>query len=316
MRIIVTGATGFVGRALLTRLLEDGHEVLAAERQPVELPVPTCVVGDIDATTEWRGALEGADCVVHLAARVHRLSDRIADPLEAYRETNTRGTLRLAQSAADAGAQRFVFLSTAKVLGESSPPGGFNDASPPSPQDPYSISKWEAEQALHDLGKASGMGVCVLRPPLVYGPGVRANFLRLLRWVDRGYPLPFGAVHNRRSLIALGNLVDAIAICTTHPAAAGETFLVSDGEDLSTPDLLRRLAMALHKPDRLISIPPSLLRMVGSVSGRSAEVDRLLGDFQIDSTRIRDLLTWNPPCSVNKALGETVAWYQGQCTPA
>ena len=315
MRIIVTGATGFVGRALLERLLKDGHEVSAIVRQPVELPVPTHVVGDIDSTTEWRGALEDADCVVHLAARVHRLNDRTTDPLRAYQETNTRGTLRLAQSAEDAGARRFVFLSTAKVLGESSPPGGFNDASVPSPQDPYSISKWEAEQTLHDLCEGSGMALCVLRPPLVYGPEVRANFLRLLRWVDRGYPLPFGAVRNRRSLIALGNLVDAIAICTTHPAAAGETFLVSDGEDLSTPDLIRRLAMELHKPDRLISVPPTLLRMVGSVTGRSAEIDRLLSDFHIDSARIRRLLTWDPPYSANKVLSETVAWYRGQRTP-
>ena len=313
MRIIVTGATGFVGQALLERLLEDGHEISAAVRQAVALRAPTHVVGDIDTTTEWRESLEGVDCVVHLAARVHRLNDRIADPLKAYRETNTRGTLRLAQSAADAGAKRFVFLSSAKVLGESSPLGGFNDASTPSQQDPYSVSKWEAEQALHDLCKASGMELCILRPPLVYGPGVRANFLRLLHWVDRGYPLPFGAVRNRRSLIALGNLVDAIAICTTHPAA-GETFLVSDGEDLSTPELIRRLATQLQKPARLLNVSPALLRMVGSVTGRSAEIDRLLGDFHVDSTRIRELLTWNPPYSVNQALGETVAWYRDQRT--
>jgi UDP-glucose 4-epimerase len=158
------------------------------------------------------------------------------------------------------------------------------------------------------------MELCILRPPLVYGPGVRANFLRLLHWVDRGYPLPYGAIRNRRGLIALGNLVDAIAICTAHPAAAGETFLVSDGEDLSTPELIRRLATQLQKPARLLDVPPALLRMVGSVTGRSAEIDRLLGDFHVDSTRIRELLTWNPPYSVNQALGETVAWYRDQRT--
>ncbi len=217
----------------------------------------------------------------------------------------------LAKAAAKASVRRLVFLSTAKVLGESSPTSGFDDRSAPAPTNPYSISKWEAEQALHEVSRTSGLEVCVLRPPLVYGPGVRANFLRLLRWVDRGYPLPFGAIDNRRSLIALENLVDAITVCATHPDAAGGTFLVSDGEAISTAELVRLLAEELHRPARLIPMPVGMLRVLGSITGRSAEIDRLAGDFVVHDDGIRSALHWRPPLTMQEAMAQTMAWYRG-----
>lgn len=310
MRIIVTGVHGFVGSATVTRLLRSGHEVIAATRRSAPAPVPLRVVGEIDSRTDWRSALEDCDCVVHLAARVHIMHG--AKDVEAYREANTRGTVRLAQAAAAAGVRRFVYLSSAKVLGEASGECAFDDASPPAPADPYAASKREAEIALAELAARTGIEVAVLRPPLVYGPGVRANFLRLLRWVDQGIPLPFGGVRNQRSLVALDNLVDGITQCVIHPAAAGKTFVIADAEPLSTPQLMRRIAEAMNRPARLIDVPPGLIRLAGRVTGRTAEVDRLLGNFLIDASGIRRSLGWLPPVSTNEALARTVSWYFDQ----
>lgn len=310
MRIIVTGATGFVGQAAIAHLREAGHDVLAATRRVAPCAAPARVVGDIDSHTDWGAHLDGVDCVIHLAARVHVMHD--SNGLEAYREVNTRGTQRLAESAARAGVRRFVYLSSAKVVGESSGSSVFSDASPAAPTDPYAASKHEAEIALQQVTAQSGIEVCILRPPLVYGPGVRANFLRLLRWIDRGIPLPFGVVRNARSLVALDNLANAITVCATHPRAAGQTFLVADSEPLSTPELIRRLATALDRPARLVPVPPAALRFAGRLTGKTAEIDRLLGNFRVDSAGIRTALDWQPPVSSDKALALTAAWYREQ----
>lgn len=308
MRIIVTGATGFVGRALIVRLQSDAHEVIATVRQSTPLAVRSHVVGNIDSQTDWSSTLGGAACVVHLAARVHEMHS--PGGLEAYREVNARGTLRLAESAAAAGVRRFVYLSSAKVLGEASGDRAFDDASPPAPVDPYAISKHEAEIALAALAARTGMEVVALRPPLVYGPGVRANFLRLLQSVERGMPLPLGAVHNQRSVVALENLVDAITACATRPDVAGKTFLVADNEPLSTPQLIRRIAHAMNRTARLVNVPPALLHLAGRLTGKTSEVGRLLGDFRVDSRGIRTTLGWQPPVSTDEALARTVAWYR------
>lgn len=312
MKIAVTGATGFIGSATVSRLVGDGHFVISAARRPIASDIPVHVVGDVDSTTDWAAALKDVDCIVHLAARVHRMNERDVHALAAYRNINTQGTRRLAQAAAKAGVHRLVFLSTAKVLGEFSPATGFDDRSTPAPIDPYSISKWEAEQALHDVSRTTGLEVCILRPPLVYGPGVGANFGRLLRWVDRGYPLPLGAIDNRRSLIGLENLIDAVAVCTTHPNAANSTFLVSDNETVSTPQLVRLLADLLHKPARLIPTPTMVLRLLGRIAERSAEIDRLTGDFSIINSGIRATLEWQPPLTLRGGLEQTVTWYRNR----
>lgn len=310
-RVLVTGATGFVGRGLVQRLLSEGRFVRAAVREgsrpDCEESVP---VGNIGAQTDWTAALAGIDAIVHLAARVHVMRDSTADPLAAYRAVNTEGTSRLAHAAAAAGVKRLVFVSTAKVFGESSGSTSISDDDPARPQDPYAVSKWEAEQLLHRIAAETGLEVVILRPPLVYGPGVGANFLRLMKWVDRGYPLPFGAVKNRRSLVAADNLVDAIVTCLSHPAAAGQAFCVTDGCDLSTAELIRKLGEALDRPTRLIALPLWTMRAAGTVLGRSDEVDRLLSSFSLNGQMIRQRLDWRPPRSVEQGLAACAAWYR------
>ncbi len=312
MRVLVTGASGFVGRALCPALQDDGHRVIAAVRSAGGLPegCEARIVGDIGPETDWTEALRDTETVVHLAARVHVMRESAADPLTAFRRTNTEGTLCLARAAAQAGVRRFVFLSSVKVLGETCHEGPFTDASPPNPQDPYAVSKWEAETGLSDLAREFGMEVVILRPPLVYGPGVRGNFLSLLRLVDRGLPLPLGAVRNRRSLLGLGNLVDAIGLCLTHPAAPGRTFLLRDGEDLSIPELVRRLARDLERRAPPFPVPVGLLKLGASCIGKSAEARRLLGSLTVDDRPIRQELEWNPPFTLDEGLDETVAWFR------
>lgn len=308
---LVTGASGFVGRALVAELLARGIRTREAVRRAITLhPGADCVaVGEVDNRTDWHGALTDVRLVVHLAARAHVMHESAADPLAAFRAINTEGTLNLARQAAEAGVCRFVFVSTIKVNGEgrNTPYTEFDLA---SPQDPYAISKWEAEQGLRDIAARTGMEVVILRPPLVYGPGVGGNFLRLMRAVDKGWPLPLGAVDNRRSLIYLGNLVDAIIACLTHPEAANKTFLLSDDEDVSTPELVCRLAAALHRPARLIPVPPALLRIAGTVSGRRQAMDRLLGSLTIDGGANWSKLSWSPTISMETGLAETAAWYR------
>ncbi len=316
MTVFVTGASGFVGRGLVPRLLAGGARVRMAVREPDFLrpvePLPPgaerFVLGDLAALPDLRLAMAGVKAVVHLAARVHLMRDAAADPLAAYRAMNVEATLHLARAAADAGVRRFVFLSSVKALGES---GTFREDDLPqsSLRDPYGISKREAEDALRALGRERGLEVAIVRSPLVYGPGVGANFAALLRVVERGVPLPFARVRNRRSLVARTNLADLLAVATEHPAAAGETFGVSDGEDLSTPDLIRRLARALGRPARLLPVPVVLLRALATVVGRRDAADRLLGSLTLDITKARTRLGWRPPVSVDEALRETaLAW--------
>ncbi len=264
------------------------------------------VVEDINPSTDWSTALPGVDCVVHLAARVHVMHETATDALAAFRKVNVEGTLNLARQAADAGVRRFIFISSIKVNGEQTAPGQVFEADDqPMPQEPYGLSKWEAEQRLMELAEDSGMEVVIIRPPLVYGPGVKANLLSMMRWLAKGVPLPLGAIRNQRSLIALDNLIDFIRICIEHPAAANQVFLVADGEDLSTTELLMRFGDALGKPARLLPVPVWLLKVAAAMVGRRGIAQRLCGSLQVDISKARDLLGWTPPVSVDEALGET-----------
>ena len=312
MNILITGANGFIGRALCKRLLADGYQVRETVRsaaQMTALPsgVEGAMVGNIGLETDWSEALDGIDGIVHLAARVHVMRESAADPLAVFRQVNVEGTKCLAIAAANAGVKRFVYISSVKVNGESrSDP--YTEMDKPEPQDPYAVSKWEAEQILAEISSATGIEIVIIRPPLVYGPNVRANFLRLLRWVNKGVPLPLGMVDNRRSLVSLDNLVDFLITCIEHPAAAGETFLVSDGEDLSTPALIRRIALSMNIPARLIPVPVCLLRLGGSLLGKKSEVDRLCGSLQVDISKAKSVLGWKPPLSVDEGLAKTADW--------
>ncbi len=304
MKILVSGANGFVGRALCRRLHTYGHAAIPAVRRGSGL-AGEVVVGDICGTNDWAAALDGCDAVIHLAARVHVMHDTTQNPLALYRATNTEATLNLARQAAQAGVKRFVFISTIKVNGEGrDTPYRETDAA--VPKGAYAISKWEAEQGLQRIAQETGLEVVILRPPLVYGPGVKANFLRLMQTVKKGWVLPLGAIHNRRSLLYLGNFVDAIRLCIEHPAAAGQTFLLDDGQPVSTPDLIRALAHALGRPARLLAVPAGLLEQAGALVGKRAAVARLTGSLYVDSSLIRSRLGWAPPYSMASGLANTV----------
>ncbi len=311
-RVLVTGASGFVGRALCAALGEAGHEVVASTRGAAEpwiagleiRPIP-----DIGPDTDWSGALAGVDAVAHLAARVHVMKEHHAQPLAAYRRVNAAGTRRLAEAAAANGVGRVVFLSTVKVNGETSGSAPFRESDPPAPRDDYALSKLEGEQALAEVAAHIGLETVVLRPPLIYGPGVKGTFLRLLELCRRAPPLPLGAASNRRSLIFLGNLVNAVTACLTRPEAAGQTYLVRDGEDVSTAELIRRVGAALGRPARLFPMPGVLLRLAGHLTGRSDAVGRLLDSLAVDDGKIRTQLDWTPPFTMAQGLAETVSWF-------
>lgn len=310
MTVLVTGANGFVGTALCNRLRQDDVSCRAAIRRSAGAidGASIVTVGDIDAETDWQPAMHGVQGIVHLAARVHVMDERSADPLAEFRQVNVAGTLNLARQAAAAGAQRFIFLSSVKVNGEATRAGqAFKATDVPAPEDPYGISKLEAEQGLRQIEAETGMAVVIIRPPLIYGPGVKANFARMIRWVARGLPLPLGAVtENRRSLVALDNLVDLLALCLTHPAAVGQTFMVSDGEDLSTAGMLQRLALAMGRRARLVPLPVAALELSTRLVGQQALAQRLLGSLQVDSRPTRECLGWQPPLSVDQALASAV----------
>lgn len=308
--ILITGATGFIGRALLARaVLDPTLKLRAAVRRPVSELFPgveVAFVGDLASSTNWKEAVKEVEIVVHTAARVHIMRESAANPLLEFRRTNVAGTLNLAWQAAEAGVRRFIFISSIKVNGETTLPNRPYKADDiPAPVDPYGISKCEAEQELLQLAKKTGMEVVIIRPVLVYGPGVKANFLSLMRWLYRGVPLPLGAIYNRRSLVSLDNLVDLIMTCLHHPAAANQIFLVSDGEDLSTTALLQRMALALEKPARLISVPSSMLRTALRILGKKDVAQRLCVSLQVDIRKTRHLLGWAPPISVDAALKKT-----------
>lgn len=311
MKVLITGATGFVGQGMLEKLgRQSGWEPhLALRRMPSDKVVhsqPYTWVKDLSPETNWRDALKGCQAVVHCAARVHIMDDPEADPLTAFRYTNVEGSLNLARQAAETGVKRFVFISSIKVNGEHTlPDRPFQADDTPAPSDPYGISKHEAEQGLLVLAEETSMEVVIIRPPLVYGPGVKANFATLMRWLNKRVPLPLGAIHNRRSLVARSNLVDLVVTCLEHPAAANQIFLVGDGEDLSTTQLLRRMGQVLGKPVRLLPVPAGLLEKGAAMLGKRDVAQRLCGSLYIDISKAQRLLGWKPPVSVEAALQET-----------
>lgn len=320
MRVLLTGASGFVGTALQARLLADGQYMLrSAMRQPPGDPpigLEVCVAPSLGPDADWSAALAGVDVLIHCAARVHVMSELAADPLAEFRRSNVEGTLRLARQALDAGVRRIVFVSSIKVNGELTRSGeAFRADDTPLACDPYGISKREAEEGLLALAMQSGLEVVIVRPPLIYGPGVKANFLSMLRWLNKGIPLPFGAIDNRRSLVALDNLVDLLVLCLVHPAAAGERFLVSDDDDLSTSDLLRGLGHALGRPARLLPVPASWLGSAARLVGRKDLSQRICGSLQVNIDKTRELLGWTPPVTVNQAFAKTAAHFLEHLKP-
>ncbi len=302
MRVLVSGASGFIGSALCPHLVALAHEVVPAVRQPSGIVSERIVCDEVS----WKAALKGCDSVIHLAARVHVMQDLERDSLQAYRANNVDATIKLATLAVAAGVRRFVFMSTIKVNGEETVPGlSFRPDDPPNPKDPYAISKWEAEQGLLEIAQRTGLEVVIIRPPLVYGPRVKGNFASMIKWVKNGVPLPLGAVTNHRSMIALENLVSFTALCAdidASPKAKGQVFLVSDGEDVSTAELLRRIAKAYRCNSRVFPVPVGLMRLAARWAGKSSLADRLLGSLAIDDSKARQMLGWHPTVSMDEQL--------------
>ena len=313
-RILVTGANGFIGRVLVRHLIQRGFRVRAVVRNTETIrsrgfpTVDTIAVGDVGNATDWSAALLDIDIVIHLAGRAHVLDETVPDPLAEFRRINTDGSLSLARQAAH--ARRFIFVSSIKVNGDFTTDMPFTEVSPPLPHDPYAVSKFEAEQQLTSLSGDTGLELVIVRPTLVYGPHNRGNFLKLLQLVKRKWPLPFGSVQNCRSLLYVENLASALTLCATHPNAAGETYLVSDGENITTPDLIIRLAHLLGVPARLLPVPPGVLRALGAITGRSSEFERLLGSLRVDSSKIRRDLGWSPPHTMVEGLLKTADWFR------
>jgi nucleoside-diphosphate-sugar epimerase len=313
-KILITGATGFVGRALFKNLKFKkkylAHLTTRTNQEELFEGGKAFNIGEIDSNTNWMDALDGVDCIVHCAARTHMMENKQSDSLYAYRRINVDGTRNLAKQAAGIGIKRFIFLSSIKVNGEGTialKSFKYNDIS--QPEDAYGISKWEAEQALLEISKQTGLEVVIIRPPLVYGEGVKGNFLRLLDLVYKQMPLPFAKINNLRSFIGLDNLIDLIICCIDHPKAAGKNFLVSDGEDLSTPDLIMKLSKLMDKSPRLFQFPQLIIQLTARLVGKSSEVKRLLESLRIDNSYTREILGWSPVLSLDESLKKTVRWY-------
>lgn len=315
MRILLTGATGFVGRGIVKRLMTNtGYILRLAARKPNAIHDSdqnlSWVAGDLTPEFNWQSAVSECEVVIHAAARVHVLNDTSSDPLAEFRRVNVKGTLNLARQAALAGVRRFIFISSIKVNGEStSLDKPFIAEDMPAPLDPYGVSKLEAEQGLREIAFQTGMEIVIIRPPLVYGPGVKANFLSMMRWVYRGIPLPLGAIYNRRSLVVVDNLVDIIATCIKHPAAANQIFLVSDGKDISTTQLLKRMGDALGKPVRLMPVPMEWLKWSAACVGKTDVAQRLCGSLHLDISKTQQLLEWAPPTSMDDGLKQTAEYW-------
>lgn len=307
--LLVTGANGFVGRALCAELVKRSIPARAVVRDRSFFSVEACErvnVPNVTADTDWADVLRGVETVIHLAARAHVMRDDSANPLEEFRKVNVAGTEQLARAASASGVKRLIYVSSIKVNGEATQNGEkFTESDVPAPEDPYGLSKWEAEQVLHRVASETGLEIVIVRPPLVYGSNVKGNFALLLKVLRRRLPLPLASVRNLRSLVYVGNLVDALIACVTHPAAAMQTYLVSDGEDVSTPDLLRKLGVAMGRPARLLPCPEILIRYGARLFNKSAQADRLLGSLRLDSSKICRELDWTPPFSLRQGLSAT-----------
>jgi nucleoside-diphosphate-sugar epimerase len=316
-RILVTGATGFVGSILCQRLLADSQQVRGTLLESESLlslleGVEPVVIDPLGPDTPWRHALSGIRTIIHLAARVHVMRETATDPLQEFRKVNLKGTERLARQAAQAGVKRFVFMSTIGVNGDNSGEKPYTENDIPHPHNPYSVSKYEAEFVLRQISIETGMEVVIIRAPLVYGPGNPGNFLSLLRIASKSMHLPLACISNKRSLIYVENLVDALATCATHPEAAGKTYLVCDGDDVSTPELVRQVAHALGVSPRLLPFPVSLMCLAGKLVGKSGAVNRLTGSLTVDSSKIRQELGWKPLFTMEEGLRETAVWFRKQ----
>jgi len=314
MMILVTGGTGFVGRSLISRLLEGSYQVAVTSRRgnnnQFHENVKKYHTKDISTSTNWSGVFEQVDVVIHAAARVHIMDDSVADPLAEFRKVNVGGTLNLARQAAQSGVKRFIFISSIKVNGEMTTIDRlFKSDDKCIPTDPYGLSKYEAEQGLLAIARETGMEVVIIRPPLVYGPGVRANFFSMMKWIYKGIPLPLGAINNRRSFVALDNLVSFIINCINHPKAANEVFLISDGEDVSTSELLKKVAKAFGKKSLLLSVPTSLMTFTAKLIGKGEVATRLFSSLQVDSSKAQDLLGWTPVTTMDEQLKKTAEAY-------
>ena len=314
--ILITGGTGFIAKVLFPILTSGNFHVRTTLRDRAglsQLPkgVTGFVTGNLESITDWKPLLEDVDVVVHLAARVHQMNEKASNRETAYDRMNVEVTRTLANACSQAWVKRFIFLSSIKAMGEETKTGtAWNESSPCNPQDAYGRSKHNAERVLNEIGRKTGIAVVILRTPLVYGPGVKANMARLFKIVDQKWPMPLQSVENARSLVYILNLVDAIRVALEHPKAAGQTYLVSDGEDVSTPELIRRIAVAIGKPARLFSVPLSLLRLAGRLTGKLETIDRLIGSLTVDTAKIQNELDWKPPYTMEQGLRETAEWFR------